>query len=296
MDTVAAMALSAVFSLPLLVLHVAAVLGFRFALTRILPLAGFSLGLVVNGVYGAGIRDYIFIGAIVLVIAYLTITFPSWASRRERHRQESDNAYAAARTVLKVSIIDDMGRQVADLKAAGARAESQLKMLASGEGTAPARSALEAAREPVPGLGNEHEELLKRLAALPVHRDWPHTDLLTGLQRDVEGFRERVDVSLARLRAELENSRAPAVVGAPAGETHHCAACGQAVVKAPFCQQCGAVQPVVIVCPQCGDKNVLPVHFFPNGVPSAKELCCTSCGATLTAMVRLPRTDWGGPP
>ena len=66
LDTVASMAVAAAFSLPLLVLHVAAVLGFRFALTRVLPLAVFSLGLVLNGVYGGHFRDYIFISAAVL--------------------------------------------------------------------------------------------------------------------------------------------------------------------------------------------------------------------------------------
>ena len=61
----AAMAVSAVFSLPLLVLHVAAFLGLRFALTRVLPLAVFSLGLVITGVYGGEARDYVFVAAAV---------------------------------------------------------------------------------------------------------------------------------------------------------------------------------------------------------------------------------------
>jgi hypothetical protein len=294
LGTVASMVVSAVFSLPLLVLHVAAVLGFRFALTRILPLAVFSLGLVLNGVYGAGIRDYVFIGATVLVIAYLTITFPIWAARRERHRQESDSAYAAARKELLKTINNDLGRRVADLKAAGAQAESQLNLLANVEELAPARARLEAAREPAQGLSKEYEELLKRLGALPVHRDWQQTDLLPGLQRDTEEFRERLDLCLARLRAELEEVRASVSSGAQAreGETH-CAACGRAIPRAPFCQQCGSVQPVDIVCPECGEKNSLPVHFFPEGVPPFKALFCTRCGALLTALVRVPRTGLG---
>src|SRR5205823_6386147 len=88
LTTSAAMIVAAVFSLPLLVLHVASVLGFRFALTRVLPLALFSLGLAINGVYGGGMRDYVCAGAGVLVITYLTLTFPAWAARRQRHREE----------------------------------------------------------------------------------------------------------------------------------------------------------------------------------------------------------------
>src|SRR5439155_9919319 len=111
----------------------------------------------------------------------------------------------------------------------------------------------------------EYEELLKRLAALPVHRDWLQADLLAGLQKDAEGFRERVDLRLACLQAELESLRtsASSVEQVRAGETH-CAACGRTVPKAPFCAQCGSVQPVVVVCPECGEKNVLPVRFFPE--------------------------------
>jgi hypothetical protein len=288
LDTVPAMIVSAVFSLPLLVLHVASVLGFRFALTRILPLAVFSLGLVVNGVYGGGIRDYVFIGAVVLVIAYLTLTFPGWAARREWHRQESDRTYAAARRELIEKITGELSRRVADLKAAAARAENQLKRLGNAEGLAPARSRLEAAREPVQGLDKEYEELLKRLAALPVQRDWLQADLLPALQRDAEGLGERVDLCLSRLRAELEGLQAPAIAREqiPEGETTHCAACGRTVPRAPFCQHCGAVQAVVIVCPECGEKSALPVHLFPEGIPSARELFCTHCGASLTGLVQ----------
>jgi hypothetical protein len=302
LGTVLSMVVAAAFSLPLLVLHVAAVLGLRFALTRVLPLAVFSLGLVVNGVYGGGIRDYVFIGATVLIVAYLTVTFPGWAARRERHRQESDASYATARKALLERTTKELGRRVADLKAAAARADAQLKLLANVEGMAPARSRLEVAREPVQTLGREHEELLKRLAALPLQRNWLEADLVAPLQRDAEAFGDRVDLCLAGLRVELESLQPPATPAAPAaeGETH-CAACGRTVPRAPFCQQCGAMQPVAVVCPQCGEKNLLPVHLFPQGLPPSGELFCTNCGATLTALVRVPpgglgRSEQAAPP
>jgi prepilin-type N-terminal cleavage/methylation domain-containing protein len=290
LDTVPSMIVSAVFSLPLLVLHVAGVLGFRFALTRVLPLAVFSLGLVINGVYGGDLRDYVFIAATVLVVTYLTLTFPRWAARRERHRQESDRTYAAARKALTETITTDLARRVADLRAVGARAENQLGRLAGVEEMAPARSRLETAREPVQGLAREYEELLRRLAVLPVQRDWLQTDLLPGLQRDAEGLRERVDLCLSCLRAELENIQPSTPSREPTrdGETH-CAACGRSVPRAPFCQHCGSLQALVVACPECGEKNVLPLHLFPQGVPAARELFCTRCGALLTGLVQLAR-------
>jgi competence protein ComGC len=286
LDTVTSMAVAAACSLPLLVLHVAGVLGLRFALTRVLPLAVFSLGLVVNGVYGAGVRDYVFIGASVLVIAFLTVTFPGWAARRERHRRDSDSAYAAARKALTEHLTQELGGRVADLKAAATQAEHQVKLLSGAGDLAAARSRLEVAREPVAGLGKEYEELLKRLAALPVQRDWQQTDLVPNLQKEAAAFRERVDLCLANLGAELAKVQSPAPAGEPtrAGDVH-CAACGRTVPGAPFCMLCGAVQPVVIACPACGDRNALPLHLFPAGVAPSRELFCTRCGAELTGLV-----------
>ncbi|NUQ61341.1 MAG: prepilin-type N-terminal cleavage/methylation domain-containing protein [Pirellulales bacterium] len=293
LGTLASMIVAAVFSLPLLMLHVAAVLGFRFALKRVLPLAALSLGLVLNGVYGGGIRDYVFIGATILVIGYATITFPRWAAKRECHRQETGRDYTAARRSLMETIAQDLGRRVADLKAAGTRAENVVKLLPDAE--AP-RSRLETAREPVQGLNKEYEEMQKRFSWLPVQGDSQHMGLVTGLRNDAEAFRERVELALEYLRVELKSVEAPASSPEQAREGKtHCAACGQTVPKAPFCAQCGSVQPVLLACPRCGERNVLPVHFFPEGVPSSKELFCIRCGEILTALVRAVRTGVKSP-
>jgi len=40
---------------------------------------------------------------------------------------------------------------------------------------------------------------------------------------------------------------------------------------------------VEAVCGRCGEKTVLPVHFFPDGTPPAKDLYCTNCGAAVTS-------------
>ena len=70
------MALAEVSSLPMLVLHVARLIELRFALTRVLPLAALTLGLVLNGVYGGAWRSYVFTACAYIVIAYLTLTCP----------------------------------------------------------------------------------------------------------------------------------------------------------------------------------------------------------------------------
>jgi len=241
LGTVPSMIVAAAFSLPLVVLHVAAVLGLRFALTRVLPLAVFALGLVINGVYGGKYQDYIFIAAAVLVVAYVTISFPRWASGRARHRDETEREYDAARKSA-TDLIADLGRR--------------------------------AVGQHVPAtLANEYDGLHKRLANIPAQRDWLQVDQLPALRRDAEAFRDRLDAARVGMP-----SPTPAVT---ADAETHCAACGVSVPRATFCQRCGARQAVEATCGQCGEKTVLPVHFFPDGVPPAKELYCTRCGAGL---------------
>jgi prepilin-type N-terminal cleavage/methylation domain-containing protein len=272
LGTVAAMALSAALSVPLLFLHVVAVLGLRFAFTRVLPLAVFSLALVVNGVYAGNARDYVYLGAVVVVVAYVTVTFPAWSARRERHRRESDAAYAAARLALKESLSGDLGRRVAELKAAVEQGGSVIDP---------------ATRESVQVLGHEYAELLRRFDALPLQRDRFQADLLPALRKDMEALGERVGLAQAVLRSQrqaLQTAGTSAEAG-PEGRTH-CAACGRDAPRAPFCPQCGAVQPVVLACPQCGEKSQLPLHLFLGGTPATRELFCTRCGTNLTALAR----------
>jgi prepilin-type N-terminal cleavage/methylation domain-containing protein len=247
LGTVPAMVVSAVFSLPLLVLHVAAVLGLGFALTRVLPLAIFSLGLVIVGVYVTGsARDYVSMAAAVFLVAYLTVTFPGWAAGRARHREASDRAHAAERQSLQQLVITDLGARAAEQKAAG--------------------------------LTTVYDDLVKRLAAVPTRRDWGQVDELPKIRMDAEDLRARLDA----VRPTAGSSAAVAGEPAARGDLTHCAACGVEVPRAAFCLQCGARQAVEAVCGRCGEKSVLPVHFFPDGAPPAKALYCTNCGAAVS--------------
>jgi Prokaryotic N-terminal methylation motif len=240
-----AMLVAAVFSLPLLVLHVAAVLGLGFALTRVLPLTIFSLGLVIVGVYVSGsVRDYVYIAAAVLVVAYVTLTFPGWAAGRARHRAESDRVYAAERQALTQFVVSDLGGRAAELKAAG--------------------------------LTTGYDDLVKRLAAVPTERDWLKADELPKLRHDAEDLRARLDA----VRPGPVSETGPSAKSAAPGE-HHCASCGHAVAPAPFCPNCGARQALGIPCGQCGTKTLLPMHLIPSAAPPEAKLFCTHCGAAL---------------
>jgi hypothetical protein len=276
LGTVPAMIVSAIFSLPLLVLHVAAFLGLWFALTRVLPLAVFSLGLVINGVYGGPAQDYIFTGAAVVIIAYLTATFPRWAAGRARHRKESDQAYAADRAALTDLITYELGRRMADFKAADARAERRIQSLATSEG--PDRLRLDLARQPVSRLVATYEDLQKRLGLLPTQRDWLQADALPKLRAEAQALLEQLNTTLPTLVGES----GPAASGPTAPAEHHCAACGHAVAPAPFCSNCGARQAVELACGRCGAKTTVPMHLLPAGTPAA-GMFCAHCGAVMGA-------------
>jgi hypothetical protein len=246
LGTAISMIVAAVFSLPLLVLHVAAFLGLRFALTRVLPLAVFSLALVINGVYGGKAQAYVFIAATVLIISYLTITFPRWRAGRAEYKRQNDEAYYSARSWLANLLLHELPRKIATVQAPEVRT----------------------------GLTTEYDALVKRLATIPAQRERLQIDLLPAVQHETESLRERVERAAAEFVAPTAQ-----------GDTTHCAACGQTVTRAAFCQKCGARQAVDVQCAQCGERTVLPIHFFADGIPPAKTLFCKNCGTSLSAMV-----------
>ena len=248
LGTVPAMLLSAIFSLPLVVLHVAAFLGLRFALTRVLPLAIFSLAIVINGVYGGKAQDYIFMAAAVVMISYLTATFPRWRARRSEYKRQSDEEFHVSRSWLTNLLAHELPQKIASVRVPEVRS----------------------------ALTTEHDALVKRLTAIPSQRDWLQIDLLPQLQKETDNFRDRVERALAT---------APPVSEAA---TTHCAACGQSVPRAAFCQLCGAHQASVLSCSACGEKTVLPIHLFPNGVPPSGEIFCTNCGKSLAGGIARP--------
>ena len=278
LGTAAAMAVAGVASLPLLVLHVAAVLGWRFALTWVAPLAAFAIGLVVNGVYGGDRRDYVFVGAAVVVVTFVTATFPGWSAGRSAHRREANRAYAAARSEASDLVTHDLGRRLADLKAADARAAPSQ--------AGPDWARVQLARLPVAGLAEAHEALRQRAVNLPTERDWLLGELLPNLRRDAEDLRTRIDAAAADLAAVPTTESAP-----PTPESHHCAACGRGVPRAAFCPECGARQATTSICGQCGATTVVPVHLLAGG--TVPLLHCTACGASLPVNRRWAGTLFG---
>ena len=94
---------SALFSLPLLMVHTSRVLDGRFAFFMVLPLTVFTLGIVINGVYGASLRNQVFVGFGVVAVAFLTLTYGTWSDKKRRYREEREAQGEEARNQEKAA-------------------------------------------------------------------------------------------------------------------------------------------------------------------------------------------------
>jgi prepilin-type N-terminal cleavage/methylation domain-containing protein len=279
LTTSLSMAVSGLFSLPLLVLHVARVLNLRFAVTRVLPLAILTLGLVVNGVYGGAFRDYGFISATIFIIGYVTVAYESWAAGRERHLQNQESVYSARRRELVEKVTYGIGEHMAALDGAEALS-TEYSRPGQREELLMAQARLQSAKEPVGALRKEYDELKKRLGYLPAQPGW-ESDSYRTLERDANSFQERLEPQLAHLQAELAHYRdeVKALAAPVSDDEKHCMACGRTVPGAPFCQNCGVAQPLIVNCTGCGERVVIPLHVLAEN-SSVKLLHCPRCGTS----------------
>lgn len=300
LSTSVSMLLSMICSLPLLVFHVARVLDLRFALTRVAPLALFTVVVVVNGVYGGDLRDYVFLGAVIVCLAYVTLTYPAWAAGRETYRRNAQAAYLARCQALTERVTTELNGLMAELSGDDARAREFLRDATGADSATVAR--LERAREPVQGLVETYGDLVKNLTHLPAapggEAVFAYDGLYQDLVRKADTLQSRLAPQAANLRAELvafeaarkpvrtlESSEAMSTFGESpeAGRPDsgiHCLACGHGVPNAPFCQQCGAPQPRVVTCTACSERTVVPIHLLAAD-RLLHRLFCPRCGKAL---------------
>ena len=280
--TIGSMTVAAIFSLPLLMLHVTRVLNFTFAIRRVLPLTIFTLALVIAGVYAGAWRDYIFIAAAIFVIGYVTVSYRSWAAERDHYRRNREDKLLVRRRAILEKITTELGRQLGDLLAADSQAAEWLKEYRE-ERLAPARSRLEHVRESVDALRKEYDELKKRPAMIQVQQ-FGVSHAYDTLDREAEAFRERLAPQLAGLQSELqrfqEALRSLTNTGIP-GEAH-CTACGSSMSSTPFCPNCGSPRAHTSNCSTCGKPITVPVHLI-DKERSGSRLHCPHCGMPLPA-------------
>jgi prepilin-type N-terminal cleavage/methylation domain-containing protein len=266
--------IAAIFSLPLLILHVSRVIDSNFALTRTLPLALFTLGIVLAGVYGGVYRDYIFIGATFIVIAFVTLTFRRWSALRDAYVKERENSVG--------ELIDALDKTMREARELDGRVSETIASTKSAQFTE-LIAELKGKRTSLAELFNECDG---------VALDWTH--MLTIKEA---GLREMRRVSLQEhapllnakiamilhsinsILADLGGSREQAKISAEAPHegTIHCLACSAVIEHSAFCPHCGTAQPRVITCAQCGTPFSLPLHMV-NKESLNNDLFCMACG------------------
>lgn len=278
-----ALALAAPASLGLLTLHVARALDARFALTRALPLAVFTLVAVVAAVYLPDQRPVVLLAAGAAVVAYVTVTYRDWAAGREAwaavrraaaeraHREAKlREARASARKALDEAAValDDAARALADAAPGADRERDEV---------ARAVARLERAA----GEGERAHAAAGDLAAVP---DEAHAATVARWSVALPRHAAAVGAQSSALRAAVEALAARTTAAPRAGDgARHCAACGaRRGADARYCAACGVARPAVRSCGRCGGRVELPTHLLKRGA-EARPVHCPDCGDAMAA-------------
>ena len=277
-NTGLAMVVAALFSWPLLLLHVTRVTTFTFAYRRIMPLAVFTLGVVINGVYGGPVRDYVFIAAVVFVIAYLTLTYEHWEQGRADYREQQRVKYEKRIKAMRENFLAVVKQRVDDLQSADMEAEhllsasEQPKLMTE-------RYALVQHRQPVAELVKTYQGLAERLpnpsmASHEFEHDW-----YDDFELEIEQFGQEAHETLAALRRAIDDlaARKNKLRIERDERRVHCIACGQRVPPTPYCPECGTARYKEMVCRECENQLMLPLHLISEEIATL-ELYCPQCG------------------
>jgi prepilin-type N-terminal cleavage/methylation domain-containing protein len=299
-----ALLISAVLSLPLLMIHVSRFWGARFAAFWILPLAAFTLAIVINGVYGGPYRTFIYIGLTVVAAAFFTFTYRSWAEKRKAHKAEKERRVQEARAealgeearrkkedqrqAWRKSRIEKAKAAVDRLDEQRRRAENlteEAVLLLSRkapEEDAAFRDPLSKALDDLPEPDEAVAELRRAASDL---RDIAEDDALSAavsnIRNDAEKRRRHVQYAadaledaVAALKTARERKKAEALRTAG---VIHCLACGFGCPFTNFCPNCGVRNPEKITCAHCGETYMLPIHWL-GDAEKPEPLHCMACG------------------
>ncbi|MCP4398676.1 MAG: prepilin-type N-terminal cleavage/methylation domain-containing protein [bacterium] len=274
----AAMLISAFFSLPLLLLHVSRVLDFRFAVRRALPLAIFTLALVINGVYGGSTRDYLFIAAVILVIAYLTMSYDTWAVGRNDYREQRRARDEKRVKLIRQKLAFELKQLFDDMEVTDEEAE-QASQDAQQAGLQPAVSALIQKKHPLGEHAKCYRELMKRLPELSSVGYGLDDEWYDSYEQEIGQWEQEARQIMPPLQQALEHlKRKKDLLKTEQGEdAAYCMACGAASPPSPYCRECGKRRYAELSCRGCAQRLLLPLHIV-AGSTETLSLYCSSCG------------------
>lgn len=265
------LAVAAVVALPLLLLHGSRILGWRFALADLLPLAAFTIALAVVGIYGGGWRDYIFLAAAVACTGYVTATFPAWSAGRQAAKERRELATTCRLTTERLEPLVKAAREVTQL-AAGALASPDPA------GLDWEREHVEADMRELEGLLTASDEIMTNLRA--ARRPSYPREFAQQVVGERDWQEERYPVAIAALRrstGSLLARRDRLQTGSPGA--CHCVVCGQPGGDARYCGACGTPRPQELACTRCDRALVVPAHVAL--ATSQLPLHCPCCGDEL---------------
>ncbi|MEQ8167510.1 MAG: prepilin-type N-terminal cleavage/methylation domain-containing protein [Candidatus Eremiobacterota bacterium] len=286
-STVAAIGISAALSLPLLTLHVSRIIDMKFALTRNLVFSIFTLVLVINGVYGGDYRDYIFIGAVFIVIAFLTLTFRMWMSNKEKWIN---------------MVEEDIKKQMDDLEQSVKKAREMFRKSeeiwekADPYGLVEIQEEIKNCRKNLTERFKEFEDTLSSFSRLHAGsknenqfwRDILKEKIPFNKQKLIHDITELSSVfEKFEMEREIKEKTAPVkeetvpvkeeVVAIKEGKIY-CPYCGLCSDSSRYCPYCGTRRPMVIVCEKCDTTVNIPLHIV-NSELLKGVIYCTKCGA-----------------
>lgn len=307
-STIPALLLSMILSFPLLMIHVSRFWGIRFSFTRILPLTIFTLGIVINGVYGGRFQALIFIGFTVFTLGFFTLTYKTWLEKRkayeeskrikekeklEKIKQEEEQlkkekAYSAwkkSREKKAEKIRENLGRLDKDIKSL----ENKISLFLEFEDEKEhlnLRNFIEKRMSHLSNLQNRYGSICsqyEKLFGIPdnisekerVENVFSEIEKESGrykmeYEQSMEMLQKAMD-DLGRLR-ERSKSKTPGTQ-----ELVHCISCGFESRLSRHCPNCGVLSPEKLVCKKCGENYMLPVHMI-DTVKAAFPLYCMGCG------------------
>ena len=271
-----AAAIAAGISYPLIIAHVATIVGLRFAIGTALPLAALTTGIAVNGVYGGELRGLIFVGMLCVVVTFLTWTYPRMARGVDELRR-TKQAHVTRHTAA-------LGQLAQELRSEMAHSHALLRRPDPIEGQG-LRRWLEQRQEDASRTIDDCERLnslhnrMNYVASRRGQNDACQRghDLAIELSKKMPQAQAALHKAMESLRSHRQLAELPSSEPIP---HHHCLACGhRALADSAFCSHCGRHSAERRQCHRCAHVLLLPVHLLPEASEGfAPVTHCQSCG------------------
>jgi len=296
--------LSALLSIPLLMIHVARVLDKSFVFTRVLPLTVYTLAIVINGVYGAGLRKYLFLVLTVATIGFITFTYKKWSVKRKVHRKEQtrlmeeqkqqelelrkEEKLEKKRTEKRRNMKNKTTEafRAADRRWAEAEALKDEANLLLGHKDKEEYQTMRQSVESTLAQLNDFQTGFKNINArfadlLKITDALEPVDTYSMIIQELHRHMQSLETLVKMLRASMQDLKQlrgeEKILARKADQMHYCIFCGAAGSPSPFCSQCGILNPLDLKCRRCGELYRLPVHMIDREKTIA-PIHCMICG------------------